>query len=80
MLFFVGYVLFEVPSQLVLKKTHPKLWLPFLAFVWGSITVIQGLVHNQAGLFAIRFFLGVSECGLFPGCVSDRYRTASYGR
>lgn len=70
MLFFVGYVLFEVPSQLVLKKTNPKLWLPLLAFIWGTITVIQGLVHNQAGLFAIRFFLGVSECGLFPGCVS----------
>lgn len=69
MLFFLGYVLFEVPSQWVLKLTNPKIWLPCLTIVWGIITVVQGLVHNQTGLFVIRFFLGVSECGLFPGCV-----------
>lgn len=67
MLFFLGYVLFEVPSQLVLKKTNPQVWLPLLALTWGIVSTLQGVVSNQAGLFAIRFFLGVAECGLFPG-------------
>lgn len=68
-LFFVGYVIGEVPANLVLKKTSPPVWLPTLTLVWGIISVVQGLVHNQAGLFAVRFFLGLSESGLFPGSV-----------
>lgn len=68
-LFFVGYVVGEVPANIVLKKTSPPLWLPTLTLVWGIITVVQGLVHNQAGLFAVRFFLGLSESGVFPGSV-----------
>ena len=68
-LFFVGYVIGEVPANIVLKKTSPPLWLPTLTLVWGIISVVQGLVHNQAGLFAVRFFLGLSESGLFPGSV-----------
>ncbi|GAC93982.1 hypothetical protein PHSY_001551 [Pseudozyma hubeiensis SY62] len=68
-LFFVGYVVGEVPANIVLKKTSPPLWLPTLTLIWGIISVVQGLVHNQAGLFAVRFFLGLSESGLFPGSV-----------
>ncbi|CDR88318.1 related to TNA1-High affinity nicotinic acid plasma membrane permease [Sporisorium scitamineum] len=68
-LFFVGYVIGEVPANIVLKKTSPPLWLPTLTLIWGVISVVQGLVHNQAGLFAVRFFLGLSESGLFPGSV-----------
>lgn len=68
-LFFVGYVVGEVPANIVLKKTSPPVWLPTLMLAWGIISVVQGLVHNQAGLFAVRFFLGLSESGLFPGSV-----------
>ncbi|SNX81325.1 related to TNA1 - High affinity nicotinic acid plasma membrane permease [Melanopsichium pennsylvanicum] len=68
-LFFVGYVIGEVPANIVLKKTSPPVWLPTLTLIWGIISVVQGLVHNQAGLFAVRFFLGLSESGLFPGSV-----------
>ncbi|EST09653.1 Major facilitator superfamily [Kalmanozyma brasiliensis GHG001] len=68
-MFFVGYVIGEVPANIVLKKTSPPVWLPTLTLVWGIISVVQGLVHNQAGLFAVRFFLGLSESGLFPGSV-----------
>ncbi|SJX60036.1 related to TNA1-High affinity nicotinic acid plasma membrane permease [Sporisorium reilianum f. sp. reilianum] len=71
-LFFVGYVVGEVPANIVLKKTSPPLWLPTLTLVWGIISVVQGLVHNQAGLFAVRFFLGLicrADAGLFPGSV-----------
>ena len=68
-LFFVGYVVGEVPANIVLKKTSPPVWLPTLTLLWGIISTVQGLVHNQAGLFAVRFFLGLSESGLFPGSV-----------
>ena len=68
MLYFLGYVLFEVPSQVILKVLNPKIWLPHptLTLLWSIVSVCQGLIHNQTGLFVVRFFLGVGECGLFP--------------
>ncbi|KAJ3769986.1 major facilitator superfamily domain-containing protein [Lentinula raphanica] len=54
-LYFVAYVIFEVPSNIILKRFDPQLWLPTLTLVWGIVTVCQGLVTNQAGLFGIRF-------------------------
>lgn len=68
-LYFVGYVLFEVPANIVLKRFSPRIWLPLLTLSWGIVSVCQGLIHNQAGLFAVRFFLGVTEAGLFPGTI-----------
>ncbi|KAJ3722074.1 major facilitator superfamily domain-containing protein [Lentinula guzmanii] len=68
-LYFVAYVIFEVPSNIVLKRFDPRLWLPTLTLVWGIVTVCQGLVANQAGLFGIRFLLGATEAGLFPGVI-----------
>ncbi|KAG9088106.1 hypothetical protein FS749_002413 [Ceratobasidium sp. UAMH 11750] len=68
-LYFVGYVLWEVPANIVLKKFNPKVWLPALTFAWGIVSICQGFVKNQAGLFAIRFFLGTAEAGLFPGVI-----------
>lgn len=55
--------------HLRLKRFDPQFWLPLLTLVWGIISVCQGLVTNQASLFGIRFLLGVTEAGLFPGCV-----------
>ena len=68
-LFFVGYVLFEVPWNIVLKRTTPKLWLPTITVVWGIIATLTGVVQNRAGFYAARFFLGMVEGGLFPGVV-----------
>ncbi|KAJ7863090.1 major facilitator superfamily domain-containing protein [Mycena olivaceomarginata] len=68
-LYFVAYVLFEVPANIILKRFNPQLWLPTLTLVWGIVSVCQGLVKNQAGLFGIRFLLGVTEAGLFPGVI-----------
>ncbi|KAJ6613320.1 MFS general substrate transporter [Mycena sp. CBHHK59/15] len=66
-LYFVAYVIFEVP--LILKRFNPQLWLPTLSLVWGIASICQGLVKNRAGLFGIRFLLGVTEAGLFPGVI-----------
>ena len=68
-LFFVGYVIAEIPSQLVLKKLNPQIWLPTIAVAWSIVSICQALVSNQAGFFAVRLFLGISEAGFFPGSV-----------
>ncbi|KAI5123157.1 hypothetical protein M0805_000860 [Coniferiporia weirii] len=68
-IYFVAYVLFEVPSNIILKRFDPQYWLPFITLLWGIVSICQGLVTNQAGLFGIRFLLGMTEAGLFPGVV-----------
>lgn len=64
---FVTYILFEVPSNLVLKQFTPKLWLGFIATAWGVTATLTGLVRNYSSLLACRFLLGIFEAGLFPG-------------
>ncbi|KAE8824211.1 hypothetical protein PTNB85_08767 [Pyrenophora teres f. teres] len=68
-IFFVPYVLFEVPSNLVLKKLKPSTWLSLIMTLWGLSTIGMGLITNFEGLVAMRVLLGFFEAGLFPGCV-----------
>ncbi|GLB38315.1 putative MFS general substrate transporter [Lyophyllum shimeji] len=68
-LYFVAYVLFEVPANIILKRFNPQIWLPTLTLTWGIASICQGLITNKAGLFGIRFLLGVTEAGLFPGVI-----------
>ncbi|KAL2127325.1 hypothetical protein VTI74DRAFT_10924 [Chaetomium olivicolor] len=68
-LYFVGYVLFEIPCNVILKRTTPRFWLPTLTILWGVVATLMGVVQNLAGFFVARFFLGVTESGLFPGVV-----------
>ncbi|KAJ7129696.1 MFS general substrate transporter [Mycena epipterygia] len=67
--FYVTYLLVEIPSNLVMKKIKPNRWIPFLVFTWGAVTTLTALVHNFAGLVAIRMFLGICEGGLLPGII-----------
>lgn len=60
-IFFVPYVLFEIPSNMLLKKFSPRIWLSTCMFLFGVVTTCQGLVQNYSGLLATRFFLGVFE-------------------
>ncbi|KAK0610984.1 major facilitator superfamily domain-containing protein [Immersiella caudata] len=69
MIFLVGYAIFEVPSNILLKKLRPSRWLAFLMFSWGAITIGLGGVTNFAATTGVRFLLGVFEAGLFPGLV-----------
>ncbi|RBA15779.1 hypothetical protein FPRO05_12386 [Fusarium proliferatum] len=68
-LYFIGYVLFEIPCNIILKRTTPRLWLPTLTVAWGIVATLLGIVQNKTGFFIARFFLGVTESGLFPGVV-----------
>ncbi|KAF3482388.1 putative MFS transporter [Arthroderma uncinatum] len=67
-IFFIPYVLFEIPSNLLLKKLKPHLWLALCMFAFGLITCLQGFTKNYGGILAARFFLGLAETGMFPGC------------
>ncbi|CCM04874.1 uncharacterized protein FIBRA_07067 [Fibroporia radiculosa] len=66
--FFVPYVLFEIPSNVLLKRFKPHVWLSVCMFFFGIFSICQGLVRNYSGLIACRFFLGLAEAGVFPGC------------
>ncbi|KAF2868954.1 major facilitator superfamily domain-containing protein [Massariosphaeria phaeospora] len=67
--FFIPYILFEVPSNLVLKRLAPSTWLALIMVLWGISTIGMGLVNTFSGLVAMRALLGFFEAGLFPGCV-----------
>ncbi|CAG8069231.1 unnamed protein product [Penicillium nalgiovense] len=68
-IFFVPYILFEVPSNLILKKVSPSWWLSGIMCCWGVVTTCQGVVKGFGGLVACRFLLGLFEAGLMPGCI-----------
>ncbi|KAK6397494.1 hypothetical protein LTR65_006471 [Meristemomyces frigidus] len=68
-IFFIPYILFEVPSNILIKRMKPSTWLSGLMFCWGIVTIGQGLVTTTGGLQAMRFLLGLFEAGFFPGCM-----------
>src|SRR5215469_8168755 len=63
--FFWGYVLFEVPSNIILEKLGARLWIARIMVTWGLVSVATG----PYSFMAIRFLLGLAEAGLFPGFV-----------
>ncbi|MGW4526535.1 MFS transporter [Amycolatopsis sp. NPDC004378] len=66
-IFFLAYVVFEVPSNMIMKKVGARLWLSRIAVSWGIVTVVTGFVANTTHLIIARIVLGVAEAGLFPG-------------
>ncbi|KAJ9389442.1 hypothetical protein DTO063F5_1935 [Paecilomyces variotii] len=67
--FFIPYILCEVPSNLILKKVASSSWISGIMFAWGVITICQGVTKSFGGLVACRFLLGVFEAGFVPGCM-----------
>ncbi|KAK5136105.1 hypothetical protein LTR08_004155 [Meristemomyces frigidus] len=76
--FFFTYCAFEVPSNMLLKKLRPSIWLPSIMVAWGIVMTLMGMVQSYHGLLAARIFLGIAEAGLFPGVVY--YNTMWYCR
>lgn len=74
-IFFFPYALFEVPSNILLKRLRPSIWFPVITMLVGVCMVSQGLVRNFKGLLIARFFLGLTEAGLFPGCNFRKFFT-----
>ncbi|KAL1956248.1 hypothetical protein VTO42DRAFT_7508 [Malbranchea cinnamomea] len=65
--FFFTYAAFEVPSNLLLKRLRPSIYLPSIMVAWGVVMTLMGIVQNYAGLLTARLFLGLAEAGLYPG-------------
>lgn len=66
-LFFLGYFLFEAPSNMILARVGARLWFARILATWGLVTVALGFTHNVTMFYALRFLLGVAEAGFFPG-------------
>jgi MFS family permease len=61
--FYIGYVLFAIPSNLILKRTGAPKWLGFITLVWGTLTICTFFVKTAVELIIVRFFLGLAESG-----------------
>lgn len=62
----------EIPSNLVLKKVSPRIWLPALTMMWGIVTMCLGFVKTYHEFVAVRAILGICEGGLLPGMVCPK--------
>src|SRR5215469_6388593 len=65
--FFWGYFLFEIPSNLILHRIGPRIWLARIMITWGIIAALTGFVQSAHELYLARFALGLAEAGYFPG-------------
>lgn len=66
-LFIVGFIITEIPFNMVSKVIGPERFLPLTMFLWGIATWCQVFIRNPAGLYACRFFIGALEGGYIPG-------------
>jgi sugar phosphate permease len=66
-LFFIGYFLFEAPSNLILARVGARVWFARIMFTWGLVTLALGFTQNATMFYVLRFLLGVTEAGFFPG-------------
>ena len=68
-IFFLGYVAFGVPSNLILQKIGARRWIAVMMVVWGALSVCMLFVATPVEFYVLRFFTGVAEAGFFPGMV-----------
>ena len=68
-LFFIGYFLFEVPSNLILERVGARRWIARVMITWGILSACFAFVAGQNSFYVLRFLLGVAEAGFFPGVI-----------
>lgn len=68
-LFFIGYFIGEVPSNLILSKVGARIWFARIMITWGIFAIAMGFITGDVSFFVIRFLLGVAEAGFFPGVI-----------
>lgn len=67
--FFVGYALFEIPSNLILARVGARRWIARIMITWGLISVSMMFVRGETSFYILRFLLGVAEAGFLPGII-----------
>lgn len=85
-IFFIGYALFEVPSNLLLHKVGAKIWLSRIMITWGLVSIAMIFVKDSTSFYILRFLLGVAEAGFSPGVIlfltywfPKAFRSQAYG-
>lgn len=68
-LFFIGYFLFEVPSNLILERVGARFWIARIMIVWGIVSASMMFVQTTTSFYILRFLLGAAEAGFFPGVI-----------
>ncbi|HYM16963.1 MAG TPA: MFS transporter [Micropepsaceae bacterium] len=68
-LFFAGYALFQLPSNLILERIGTRAWIFLILAIWGAISAANAFIQGPESFYALRFSLGLAEAGLFPGMV-----------
>ncbi|MGP4693743.1 MFS transporter [Agrobacterium cavarae] len=68
-IFFIGYALFEVPSNIFLHKLGARVWIARIMITWGLLSGAMAFVTNPTSFYIIRFLLGAAEAGFFPGII-----------
>jgi ACS family tartrate transporter-like MFS transporter len=68
-IFFLGYVVFEIPSNLILSRVGARLWIARIMITWGLVSAATMFVRTAPAFYALRFLLGVAEAGFFPGII-----------
>ncbi|KAI8977614.1 major facilitator superfamily domain-containing protein [Mycotypha africana] len=80
--FYITYIIFEVPSNIILKRTSAVMWLSVIMLIWGVMTLAMAFVRDFQSLFACRLLLGAAESGYIPGILylmSKFYRPREFG-
>ncbi len=68
-IFFVSYVLFEIPGAIIVERWSARKWIARIMISWGIVTILTGFVRTAGQFYAARFFLGVAESSFFPGMI-----------
>jgi ACS family tartrate transporter-like MFS transporter len=68
-IFFLGSALFDLPSNLILMRVGPRVWIARIMISWGVISTCMMFMHSKESFYILRFLLGVSEAGFFPGMI-----------
>lgn len=82
-IFFLGYTIFEVPSNMILAKIGARVWIARIMVTWGIVTVLMMFVTDPTSFYIGRFLLGVAEAGFYPGVIyflSTWFPTESRGK
>jgi ACS family tartrate transporter-like MFS transporter len=86
-IFFIGYALFEVPSNLILARVGARVWIARIMITWGIVSVAMMFISGPISFYVLRFLLGVAEAGFLPGIIyylghwypaKDRARAVSW--
>src|SRR5690606_15024807 len=68
-LFFIGYAVFEVPSNMIMRRVGAKVWLARIMISWGIVSALMMFAHNEMTFYILRVLLGITEAGFFPGVI-----------